>query len=661
MEDLTQDTEDPIAKFKRLRGDAPTEDPIEKFKRLQAEGQATEDPNRLLHESYKSGRLAKNVAEKNEADKVSLLGGAVDAAVEAPETFAAGFGAAPLISAGRYLRENAGNILKGKTENRPFGDVQAEVNRETSDIPYASAAGRVAGSIPLMGKARQLGDAAKALSGGSQLAANATMGATLGGAARLGANNSGEGVGDLLKGTIQDAALGAGMGVVAPAIANNTITRTLAGAGIGAAVAPEGYRTLGALGGGAAAFSPSATLGLGAKAAAKIGDAIPAIKALTDKAGSALTSLSEATGLRGAANKELAGIDDLQKMSGSMVGATGPAAEQKIADAARYKKLSDWFFNVAKGDTKTLTDPRVVSLMGDADLQPGMAAVSRIRAEAGNPLPKINVNGQDVEFLDPEGLHLLKRITQEGVDKSFMGERVLPEADALRIAPKLTALRNTLHELSPAYKRADNYYQLAAASKEAYDLGIGAAKPGMQNPSPTKTGVADVPGVENQIAQTTSADPVLARRLQAAVDRNARAGARAQIAQQVAAKGVEGGRAKVLTAPALAMSGPAAEQRAFAFGQNSPAFEKLLESTRASAINDTPRMINMPWKESAAARIFGFGHNPLESGRGATLLNRAVGDRAPAYQAILAAYKDGKISMQTLNDYLAMIAGRGTK
>lgn len=86
-------------------------------------------------------RLGKGQAEKNAADKVSLLGGAVDAILEATQTVAAGFpGAKVAMSAGRSL-------LTGE----PLADVQRDINERTSDVPYASAIGRAAGSYAALG------------------------------------------------------------------------------------------------------------------------------------------------------------------------------------------------------------------------------------------------------------------------------------------------------------------------------------------------------------------------------------------------------------------------------------------------------------------------------------------------------------------------------
>lgn len=103
------------------------------------------DPNASLHASYASGRLEKNVADKNAAEQMGWaranIGGAIDAVLGGAETVAAGVPGAKLaMSLGRSL-----------FDTRRLPDIQRDINERTSDVPYASAIGRTAGAmVPLM-------------------------------------------------------------------------------------------------------------------------------------------------------------------------------------------------------------------------------------------------------------------------------------------------------------------------------------------------------------------------------------------------------------------------------------------------------------------------------------------------------------------------------
>lgn len=141
--------------------------------------------------SYESGRLAKNVAEKNAAEKMGWLrtnvGGAVDALLGSAETVAAGVPGAKLaMSKGRSL-------LSGE----PMRAVQEDINERTSDVPYASAVGRAVGStVPFLAGP------------GASLSA-AEGGAALMGLDRLLANDPDATVSDRITGGIKMGLLGA--------------------------------------------------------------------------------------------------------------------------------------------------------------------------------------------------------------------------------------------------------------------------------------------------------------------------------------------------------------------------------------------------------------------------------------------------------------------
>ena len=608
-------------------------------------------------EEYKSGRLLR----RHEAEN------AVDAAEAESSTFGSRFGGALATGVGMVGPGATAALtgLRSVVRRQPFSESLADIKTAKASAPgvakvLAGGAG-VAASIPFVPlRLLQAGRGAGAVGGG-----------VLSGANRLLSPES-ESAGSRALGTVTSTALGAGIGAAAPWAMGHAIPRTvlgsLGGGAVGAAAAPEhpftGFAT-GAVAGGTALASPSATAGLVSRVAGKVG--------ATKLAGLA-QNVRQATGLRGQVNAELEGTDRLVKPFGGMVGATGPGAEQKIAEAARLRAQSARLYGAARADRQILDDPETMALVNDPDLAGGFRAVARIRAEAGDALPERIVPPKGaprmpgmeptslapvedvVETLpDPEAIHLLKRIVQEAQDKSFEGQRVIPYEDAIRIEPKLTALRDLLHARSPAYRAADNAFQVGAAGQEAFDEAASAATGGMRNPTPRKLGVADVAGVRASAGRARSADAEQAARVTAAVRRNQGAGARSQIAQQIAKQGTGGGRQEALRAPALAMSGPAREQRALALGPKAPAYEKTLADVREQATSDAPGPLFLPWKVHAALSLAGVGRRPLEGAAASRLLAAPVDDPF-AYQDVLARFGSGKKAM-TLLERISQVLG----
>lgn len=117
------------------------------------------------------GRAVTNVNEQEAAQVPSTGAAALSALAQAPETVAAGVpGAKLLISAGR----------KVTGDERPFGDIQREVNAETSDVPYASAIGRTAGMLATTPFLPASGAASGAILGGTDQLLNNDPNSTLG-------------------------------------------------------------------------------------------------------------------------------------------------------------------------------------------------------------------------------------------------------------------------------------------------------------------------------------------------------------------------------------------------------------------------------------------------------------------------------------------------
>ena len=116
--------------FDKLWGDAPTVKAADPFDALWDGG--THKP--LTKPQL--DRLAKNNAEKTDAEKVGWRD-YLDNVTQTVGTVGAGIPGFKLaVSAGR-----------AKLQGRPMADVQKEVNAETSDVPYASAAGRMLGTM----------------------------------------------------------------------------------------------------------------------------------------------------------------------------------------------------------------------------------------------------------------------------------------------------------------------------------------------------------------------------------------------------------------------------------------------------------------------------------------------------------------------------------
>lgn len=122
----------------------------------------------LIHRNAQApggmARLKANIADQNAGDAVGPLQYA-EAVSQVPETAAAG------VPGAKLAISKARSVLQG----RPMGDVQQEVNAETSDVPYASAIARGAGTLATMGAgplAKLGGAASGAIIGGADQALN---------------------------------------------------------------------------------------------------------------------------------------------------------------------------------------------------------------------------------------------------------------------------------------------------------------------------------------------------------------------------------------------------------------------------------------------------------------------------------------------------------
>lgn len=210
-------------------------------------------------------------------------------------------------------------LVRGAVRQQPFSEALADINLAQGEAPAvakspAQAAGIVA-SLPL----------APARAGG------AAIGAGFGGATRaLSTEHPDESLWDRIKGTAGAAAIGAGIGASFPSLMRFAPTRIGIGAAGGALVGGEDHRMAGAVAGGALAVNPSGV-------ARVVGDAT---RRLAPPLSRGLRNISEATGIRGAVNREMGGIQDILTPLGGRVGAGETAAPALLGARARQEAAS---------------------------------------------------------------------------------------------------------------------------------------------------------------------------------------------------------------------------------------------------------------------------------------------------------------------------------
>lgn len=552
--------------------------------------------------------------------------------------------------------------LRGATgENAPAALEQAsgDVDRFSRENPRTALALKALGAAPTALASAPL----RLLNLGGRTMAG-LLGAGQAAAARAGSTEQ-PSESDLNRtiGTLKDAVIAGGMGFAAPTLLGNPLTRTALGAGAGAWLAPQGAGWAGAGTGAALAASPTATARL-------------AGKLLPGALGRGATALSEATGTRGMVNKEMEGIQRLLSPVGQTVGAPATTGAQQVARDAAFEKRAAQLFTAAKNDKSILTDPEIVGLLNDPDVKGAFSAAERIRNAAGKPLPE-NVIGQrevpskilqesgspftrteDVtaSVPDPQALHLTKRILRDVVDRGMSRESPIPLEDALRVQPKLQRLTDLLHDRSAPYDAADRFFQLGKTGQEAEARGYGAAKPAMRNPSAGNLGENDVAGMQEVIASQRARDPVQQTALRSVAAQGAQRGAEGQVAQQLAARGISGGRAGVLRAPILDASGPAAEQRGLAFGADAEGFNRTLGNIRAETAADNlePGAFSKLLSVVSKGRIAPATppEKALHSPEGQRILNAVVAN-PQQYQRVLSQYRGGKSFLDMLQAVLA--------
>lgn len=163
------------------------------------------------HKDFASGKLGRDVANANDQDQADILStpqAAGKAIGEALETPLAG------TSGGRLLMSGARKLTN---PDQPFADIQRDVNRETSDVPYFSALGRGVGALAETGGLTKLagtGIVKAAPKLARVLATPAGQGAVMGGADEALNNDPDSGIGNRALRTVAGAAIGGAAGKV---------------------------------------------------------------------------------------------------------------------------------------------------------------------------------------------------------------------------------------------------------------------------------------------------------------------------------------------------------------------------------------------------------------------------------------------------------------
>jgi hypothetical protein len=272
------------------------------------------------------------------------------------------------------------------------------------------------------------------------------------------------------------------------------------------------------------------------------------------------------------------------------------------------------------------------------------------------PLPPVPVTR---EVPDPELLHLTKRILNDVKTRAFGRDVTVQLQDGLRVAPKLDRLRNILHSESKDYAAADRAMRLAAVANEAFDMGFTSATSGATRPTAKKLAESTIAAVKAFVEEQP--DDEMRRVAEAAAIR----GARAQMLQQITGRELTAGVPGMLSAPSLAASPEARQQRGFALGSQAKSFEDLLSGLRGENVAEAGRgrfrrifdaalTQNAPGSREGAQQLMagGFAGTPEQTRLIGEILNNPE-----AYQGVLQQYQRGAPSREALMNALVGVSG----
>lgn len=349
------------------------------------------------------------------------------------------------------------------------------------------------------------------------------VGGTLAGAHRLGQQAQEEPLADRLLGTGQQAAIGTGLGWAFPTAMQSNVARPIATGTLGALAAPEGDEIPGAMIGAGAGFRPSEAVKFVA----------PAVERFSRSAGEKLRSLSEAVGSRGRTNMEFEGMEAISRPF-RRHGVTGP---RMVDLRSRMKERADALY--AKMEKSAGNNKALRPYLKDPDFQLASAKVmTALGLEGTSPFR-------------PDVLHSIKRLVDESIGRGGEGAGVIPQDVALRLRPKITSFRQTLHRAYPDMRKADNWYQLSKVAEEALQKGGEAVRRmvGADPESEKVVGIADPAGARQWVETLRHTDPAQQQLMRKVATQYLRHGAAGAVNSAIDLAGTKGGRQAILDLP----------------------------------------------------------------------------------------------------------------
>lgn len=475
---------DPVADYLAARGattQAPSaappasSNPVSDYLMAKAHGISQ---GRDFHAEYASGVLAKRNAQDNAGDK---------AVVDAEDASQPGYlerAATHVLNAAQGIPgveriESGAGALASKLTDHPM-------DRAESLATLRDATGKIGGKTAIAEK--MLGSVAVA----PFLPASAVRaGALLGGAnAALSADD------ESLGARAAKTALGAGTGALVGKVAQgvgNVANRS----GITDAMAASLRRVGSNIG-------PSAPIPALPGKMDLVTQPIATIKQVGAVAAQSARNLpsdvGQAIGTQGAVN-DLA--QTRQSILDKLPTSSKPAAEAVLEHSKAYRAQAEHDYALARADDAPISDPRVQQIVQDPSVQRAYDWAQKVYEASGRKVPQKviqagapagppqkllpSVGGYQPTSLvpatgpgtpsipqmttdlpNPEILSLTKRHLQDFVDRG-MSIPGISRAEAATVLPKLDALRDVLHDVSPTWKTADAHFAQAKNFEEAFD------------------------------------------------------------------------------------------------------------------------------------------------------------------------------------------------
>ena len=452
----------------------------------------------------------------------------------------------------------------------------------------------------------------------------------------------------------------AGAALLAPVLPSNVIGAGAVLGGADQALSADPDKTLGqritstALGAGGGAAMGGVLKGAG-NVAQKIG-LTDAVAGGLRRLGGPAADVGQSIGTTGAANRLLA---QRQSLLDQLSTADQTSGEVMNAQVDARKAEANALYNAARNDKSLIADPRVGTAMQDPRMQTLFQVVRQrlglpsnpVTVTQGSPLMSSVVAGHvgpgaptvtaptpaaavtppgppgrmgvalvpatpgsvSVDLPSPEDLAMAKRLLGQIVTQKFAAGGIEP-GEAAQLAPQIDALRSALHDASPAWAKADQFYTNAMGFERGYQKAYGmqstpsadALTPNkLKNPESITSWMQGGPA----LARTSGVQAGAAQRIASAIKK---APLQSDIDQTLAgANGV------------LAPTAPAAAARSLAFGTPPDAaqFENTLTTLRQGARQDAAS--RAPWTLIPARPFNRFrATNPLDTPQGRTLLDQ---------------------------------------